>query len=356
MLRFLTLAKRIHARNLIPILDCVMIDGKNQNVRFTDMDIELRTPYLIKGEPLQVMIPITHIHKFLSKTKAKTAAIKIIDQKTVEINGVSFSLNFTEPGDYPIFIEKEEKVSIGKILASEIKPLLNFQSAENTKYWLNGICIRGDRFIATDGHRARSLVTREVFCTKENETILPKNLTGIIAASGCNWDISISKKGNRISLKEMNPDGGMTIEAKMIDGTFPEYDRVIPADHDSYGRFTLPVKKLRDFVANAAWVQEKDGSKVIRFDTETGEMRLTMKGCTEIKKVFPGAFIGHRLLVPYGFNSRYLLDVLDGREGEIEMRINGRATDTVDSRLEPAVIYFKDFPALQTILMPARVS
>jgi DNA polymerase-3 subunit beta len=227
------------------------------------------------------------------------------------------------PEDFPDLAAGEFSHKF-EITAKDLKRLIDKTrfaiSTEETRYYLNGIylhpAMRGKdqmlRAVATDGHR---LAQAELPCPKGAGDmpgiILPRKsvheLHRLIEASDDSVSASVSASKARFEI------GTITLTTKLIDGTFPDYGRVIPKSND---------KTLK--VSNAEFMKAVD--RVSTIASERGRaIKLNITGDKLVLSVSnpEGGSATEEIRVDYdstpleiGFNARYLLDIAGQLESE----------------------------------------
>jgi DNA polymerase-3 subunit beta len=266
-----------------------------------------------------------------------------------------FALQTLSPEDFPDLApgELNHKFQIG---AQDLKRLIDKTrfaiSTEETRYYLNGIYLhaaaRGKsqmlRAVATDGHR---LAQAEVPLPKGAEAmpgiILPRKtvheLHRLIEGSDGTVEVGVSTAKARFEI------GTITLTSKLIDGTFPDYARVIPKAND---------KDLK--VSNAEFKNAVD--RVSTIASERGRaVKLNMSGNKLVLSVSnpDGGSATEEIGVDYGaspleigFNARYLLDIagqLESETAHFQLADPGSPTMVKDEGDEGALY----------VLMPMRV-
>jgi len=227
-------------------------------------------------------------------------------------------------------------------------------STEETRYYLNGIYLhavaldgaRVLRAVATDGHR---LARVEEPLPEGAETmpgvIIPRKTVGELRKlldeeSG---SIEIGLSDTRIQFKV----GTVTLTSKLIDGTFPEYDRVIPRDNDK----VLRVGKA-DFAAAVARVAaiSSERSRPVKMALEKNLLTLSAASPdqgTAVEELDGDRVNYESTPLEIGFQARYLNDITDQIADNVEFRFaDGQAPTIVRDSGDDSALY---------VLMPMRV-
>ncbi len=348
----------IERRNTIPILDNVLLTagrgGSTLLVEATDLDVEIT-----------VEVPLESASDFLvsANGKAIQAAVAhfggvttfFAEDQTRLVVGDTFTFSCLDPNDYRrlrIEVEEEKLLELdaGELL-DDLRALAPAMSNEETRYYLNGIFFHqlgaGDdtrlRMAATDGHRLVT-VTRPLRVGSIPEAIVPKKVIHVlihaIELTGVKTvKLSLSRECGVFVV------GDLTIRAKMIDGKFPDYTRVIL--QGDKGSLVADSDVLRDAAAGAKVIHgtgDKTRSLIFSFEdrtfvassVETGRMVLPMLGLVEGE---PPSQIG--------VNACYLETMVDAfGEGPIKLGFGDAAS--------PILLSAEGSPVM-SVLMPMRI-
>lgn len=217
----------IERRNTIPILGCVQIDGRL--LRGTDLDVELAIK--LPATEAEGSICIDHRSLF-----ALVRNIPGDETITIEGDGSSATVTFssgrydlaTAPAsDFPDINIDDNRHDVpidGERLKAAISFVSPSISTEETRYYLNGVCLDSERAVATDGHRM-SIHPLGFDGTLFNKCIVPRKTVSILNGLPAPKSVQIA---NDKKIGMMISFDGATVITKLIDGTFPDYTRVIP--------------------------------------------------------------------------------------------------------------------------------
>jgi DNA polymerase-3 subunit beta len=352
----------VERRTTIPILSNVLLKASAQGLSFKATDLErevIEQAPADVSQPGATTVPAHILHDIVRKLP-DGAEVEIKREAEKERLALSsghsrFALQTLSPEDFPDLAtgELNHKFQIG---AQDLKRLIDKTrfaiSTEETRYYLNGIYLhaaaRGKsqmlRAVATDGHR---LAQAEVPLPKGAEAmpgiILPRKtvheLHRLIEGSDGTVDVGVSTAKARFEI------GTITLTSKLIDGTFPDYARVIPKAND---------KDLK--VSNAEFKNAVD--RVSTIASERGRaVKLNMSGNKLVLSVSnpDGGSATEEIGVDYGaspleigFNARYLLDIagqLESETAHFQLADPGSPTMVKDEGDEGALY----------VLMPMRV-
>ena len=225
-------------------------------------------------------------------------------------------------------------------------------STEETRYYLNGIFLHVApgtpatlRAVATDGHRLAKI---ELPCPEGAEgmpdVIVPRKCIGEIRKllDEVDGDVELSLSGSKIRFKL----GNAVLTSKLIDGTFPDYSRVIPAANDKLLR--IDRKSLAEGVDRVAAIATSEKTRAVKLALGRDKITLSV---TSPENGTAAEEVSAEYTSPefeVGFNYRYLLDILD----QI-------GTDIVDLHMAdaaaPTLIREGDSSPALYVLMPMRV-
>ena len=107
----------------------------------------------------------------------------------------------------------------------DLKTALAFASTDRTRYTIHGVRVEPGRLIATDGHAAIIVHEASEWKPKSEGATIPRDDMKMLESRTLKGDVVVFAIGERTATAEI---GGMPIETPIIDGAFPEYDRVIP--------------------------------------------------------------------------------------------------------------------------------
>ena len=228
-------------------------------------------------------------------------------------------------------------------------------SNEETRYYLNGIffhkaernSIQFLRAVATDGHRlAQYDIPLPQGAEDMTGIIIPKKTIQELrkVLDDADGDINISLNENKIKFSFNN----LKIISKVIDGTFPDYTKVIPKDNDK--KFSTKNTELKNAIdrVSAVAVNEEAKSKAIKLSIENNKMYLKVESQSKGSADETIDINYNNEKVDIGFNSRYLTDICNEVDGD-EIDIN-----LYDS-ISPAIILDKTDENLFFVLMPMRI-
>jgi len=338
----------VERRNTIPILSNVMIRAEKGRLALsaTDMDLEIVevVQAQIAGEgattaPAHTLYDIVRKLREGAQVEMQMSGDKAA--MTLRSGRSTFTLACLPPEDYPLMA--------GGGLIDRTKFAI---STEETRYYLNGIFLHaaksGDtevlRAVATDGHRlARVEMLLPDGAAGMPGVIVPRKtvaeLRKLIDETELEIGIALSDTKIRFVF------GDAVLTSKLIDGTFPDYDRVIPTNNDKV--LEVECKPFAEAVDRVSTISTEK-SRAVKLALERGTVTLSATSpengtaTEEIEVRYNAAPI------EIGFNSRYLLDITEQIVGEwVVFAMADAASPTiVRERAETSALY---------VLMPMRV-
>jgi DNA polymerase III sliding clamp (beta) subunit (PCNA family) len=204
------------------------------------------------------------------------------------------------------------------------------------------------RFATTDGHRlGRFTMPLPEGATAMPDAILPRKackvLGAIVGKKPSRTDIGVAVNGAKMQLRY----GRFTLLAKLIDGTFPDYTRVIPTHNDI--ALTVPAADFAVAVDSVAAIAiEKTRAVAISISSTEGViLSCSSPANGRAALVFEGATVSEGAQLPIGFNAAYLKQILAAFDGDVTLQLADAAA--------PTAFTSPDNPGLLIVLMPMRV-
>ncbi len=350
----------VERRQTIPILSNVLIESVEGAIviRATDNEIEImeKVPAVIE-ESGAVTVPA---HKLYDIVKRLPDGVQV----SMSVSGESGQLSLTSgrskfalavlPADgFPTMVQENMPFSFD-VSGADLLGLINktgfAASMEETRYNLNGIYLHekeGDTSfltaVATDGHR---LACAKMILPEGAKgmpgVIIPRKTIGEISklAAETEGSVSVSLSANQIRFKL----GDVVLASRLIDGTYPEYEKVIPVANDKVVEADATV--LAGVIERVSVVSEK--SRGIKLSLSQNLLRVTAASADEgsAEDEMDAAYAGEEMEI--GFNFRYLLDILAQVKG-------GTVRISLNDNISPVVLRDTADENALYVLMPMRV-
>lgn len=361
--------KAVERKSTIPVLQNLMIDmvGDRMTIAGTDLDCEMHASLPARSTAaVRLTVPSSLLHDAVRKS-AEGVEITIAVEKAgilLAAGRARFRLPTLPAEDFPTIASGDlpHHFTLPAATLARVLDTVAFAiSSEATRYYLNGVYLHtdGDHLfaVATDGHRlARMTLALPAGAADMPSIILPRRavalLQGMLAEKasekGEAADVAIALSGNKIRFET----GAGVLVSKLIDGTFPDYRRVIPTGNEN--RFTLDRAALAGAVDRVMTIGTGRGTAVkFAFAPEDATESLRLSAVNPETgaandEVAIEASDGQP--VEIGFNGKYCLDMLNATDAKAICFRLGSAGD-------PAIAEPADGaePRPLFVLMPMRV-
>ena len=352
----------VERRNTIPILSNVLIEAASDgSFKLMATDLDLQVTESIRAVSVDVAGSITVSAHLLFDIARKLqdgsqVSLETADNRmTVKAGRSRFSLPTLPRDDFPVIVEGDLPTSFelpASLLAQLIDRTRFAISTEETRYYLNGIFLHVSdeelRAAATDGHRlARYTIARPDGAEGMPDVIIPRKcvaeLRKLLEESlDSNVQIDLSASKVRFTLGGEN---GVVLTSKLIDGTFPDYSRVIPTGNDKL--LKLDPKSFWQGVDRVATIAtEKTRAVKMALDTDKVTLSVTSPDNGTAAEEVPASYSSAGFEI--GFNATYLKDILGQIDGDtVELHLADAGAPTLIRKDDKS-------PALY-VLMPMRV-
>ena len=352
----------VERRNTIPILANVLIRAENAKLalKATDLDLEvIETIAADVAAPGATTVPAHMIYDIVRKLPegAQVVLDASGDRGSLAIRAgrAQFSLQTLPESDFPD-LAAGEMTHRFTVAAKDLKRLIDKTqfaiSTEETRYYLNGIYLHGLnggnaatlRAVATDGHRLAQVDLPAPSGTAGMPgVIVPRKTVNevqrLIEDTASEITIELSSAKIRFTIN------GVVLTSKLIDGTFPDYGRVIPTGNDK----ELEVDKgaFEAAVDRVSTVSSERG-RAVKLSLTAGRLMLSVTNPDSGSATEELEAIYESDPLDIGFNSRYLLDIaaqIEGQAAVLKFADPG----------SPTLIQDKDAKGALYVLMPMRV-
>ena len=347
----------VERRHTLPILANVMIQKTPQSVQLTssDLEIQIRTDADLGGDNANFTTTVG-ARKLMdilrSMPSDQMVSLESQQNKLILKSGKSrFTLQTLPAEDFPLV---QESASFGPLFSIPQKTLrellhqVSFAMAvHDIRYYLNGILFVAEgkqlSLVATDGHRlAYTSATLEVEVPKQ-EVILPRKTVLELLRL-------LSDKEGMIDMQFANNQAKFKFEGKefvtkLVEGKFPDYNRVIPKNHKNsvtLGRVTLLNTLQRTAILTS------DKFKGVRINLETGLLRVAASNAEQEEAVDELEIDYNGDSIEIGFNVTYLIDVLTNMSQDM-VRM-----DLADSN-SSVLVTMAENPNFKYVVMPMRI-
>ena len=351
----------VERRNTIPILSNVLIEATAEGalrLMATDLDLQINESVPAAVDQPGATTVSAHTLFDIARKLPEGAQVSLSaaeGRMTIVAGRARFSLGTLPRDDFPVIAEGELPTQF-EMPAEALKQIIDKTrfaiSTEETRYYLNGIFLHvADegaqpvlKAAATDGHRlARVTMPRPDGAEGMPDVIVPRKCVAELRKLLDEVDGSV---GVSLSATKIRFDLGQAIlTSKLIDGTFPDYSRVIPTGNDKI--LKIDPKSFMEGVDRVSTIAtEKTRAVKVGLDHDKVTLSVTSPENGTAAEEVPGEYVSAPFEI--GFNSRYLLDILGQIDGDmVEVHLADAAAPTLIRENDKA-------PALY-VLMPMRV-
>ncbi|QEW17848.1 DNA polymerase III subunit beta [Marinibacterium anthonyi] len=313
----------VERRNTIPILANVLIEAEGDGVTFraTDLDIEVvdKAPAMVERAGATT-VAATTLHEIVRKLPDGSLVTVTADpttgRLTVETGKTTFSLATLPKEDFPVMATSEyaSNFSAPAPLLRRLFDKSKFAiSTEETRYYLNGVYMHvadGEdgkvlRCVATDGHRlARIDADLPEGAADMPGVIVPRKTVGELRKLLDDDEAEIAVSVSETKVRFATPV--ITLTSKVIDGTFPDYSRVIPQGNTR--RLEVDAAEFARAVDRVATVSsERSRAVKLQLDEDRLTLSVNAPDSGAAEEELAVAYSDERLEI--GFNAKYLLEI-----------------------------------------------
>ncbi|WP_172148066.1 DNA polymerase III subunit beta [Pseudomonas tumuqii] len=309
----------VERRQTLPVLSNVLlvVEGQQLSLTGTDLEVELvgRVSLDEPAEPGEITVPARKLMD-ICKSLPNDALIdiRVDDQKLLVKAGRSrFSLSTLPANDFPTVEEGPGSLTLS-LSQSRLRRLIERTSfamaQQDVRYYLNGMLLEVQtgilRAVATDGHRlAMCSMAAEIEQTERHQVIVPRKgileLARLLTEQDANVSIILGQHHIRATT------GEFTFTSKLVDGKFPDYERVLPRGGDKL--VVADRQGLREAFSRTA-ILSNEKYRGIRLQLASGLLKIQANNPEqeEAEEEIAVDYNGNQLEI--GFNVSYLLDVL----------------------------------------------
>ncbi|MEM6304442.1 MAG: DNA polymerase III subunit beta [Pseudomonadota bacterium] len=352
----------VERRNTIPILANVLIeaDGSDVSFRATDLDIEVVDKVAAQVERAgATTVSATLLHEIVRKLPdgalVSITADSAAGRLTVEAGRSNFSLATLPKEDFPVMASSEyaSNFSADAPVLRRLFDKSKFAiSTEETRYYLNGVYMHvadGDggrllRCVATDGHRlARIDADLPDGAAEMPGVIVPRKTVGELRKLLDDDEAKIAVSVSETKVRFATPQ--ITLTSKVIDGTFPDYTRVIPQGNTR--KMEVDASDFAKAVDRVATVSsERSRAVKLQLDEDRVVLSVNAPDAGAAEEELAVAYGDERLEI--GFNAKYLLEIASQVDRE-------NAVFLFNSSGDPTLMREGNDQTAVYVVMPMRV-
>ena len=347
----------VERRHTLPILANVMLRKSGNALQFTtsDLEIQIRTTAELGGDEADFATTVNArklIDILRSMPADQTVSVEASQDKLVLKGGKSrFTLQTLPAEDFPLV---QESASFGPTFSVPQKTLKGLMgqvafamAVQDIRYYLNGILFVAEgrqlSLVATDGHRLAFASSQLDVDVPKQEVILPRKtvieLQRLLSDAEGAIEMCFANNQAKFSF------GAMEFVTKLVEGKFPDYNRVIPKNHKNsvtLGRAPL----LASLQRTAIMTSEK--FKGVRLSVEPGTLRVASNNAEQEEAVDELDIDYSGDAIDIGFNVTYLIDALTNM-GQDMVKV-----DLADGN-SSALITIPENDSFKYVVMPMRI-
>jgi DNA polymerase-3 subunit beta len=355
----------VERRNTIPILSNVLIEASGDGlvkIMATDLDLQvIESLDAVSVDTAGAITVSAHLLFDIARKLPDGSQVSLEtaeNRMAVKAGRSRFQLPTLPRDDFPMIVEGDLPTSFeipAKTLAELIDRTRFAISTEETRYYLNGIFLHVTdedqpvlKAAATDGHRlARFTIPRPEGAAGMPDVIVPRKAVGELRKlleEALDGNVLVDLSASKIRFT-LGGEGGMVLTSKLIDGTFPDYSRVIPTGNDKL--LKIDPKSFYEGVDRVATIAT-ERTRAVKMGLEPDRVTLSVTSPdngTAAEEV-PAQYSSEGFEI--GFNANYLKDILGQIDGDtVELHLADAGAPTL-------IRQDGNSPALY-VLMPMRV-
>lgn len=356
----------VEKRNTMPILSNILLEARPDGVNIIATDLEIGMRGLYKAAVTQtgsVTLSARKLYEILKELREGEIELTVADNNwaTIQAGKSQFKIVGLPSQDYPALpsIEREGLTPLTGVGFGDLIRKTLFAVGDNdARYILNGLLVTLTalekktmlRLVGTDGHRL-SVAEQEV--TEASAKDAPREIKAIIPKKAAfemrrlleeeDGEPLIGFTKNLMIFRK----SGLLLTSRLMEGTYPNYQQVVPKDKEVEKRVTVVRAELEGALRRVA-VLSRDKTHAVRVTFAPGRVTLFSSNPDfgEATEELQARYEGQTLVT--GFNARYLLDVLAVVDGD-------GVTLQMEAPLSPCLIRDPESPGFASVVMPVKV-
>lgn len=356
----------VEKRNTMPILSNILLEARSDGVNIIATDLEIGMRGLYKAAVTQtgsVTLSARKLYEILKELREGEIELTVADNNwtTIQAGKSQFKIVGLPSQDYPALpsIEREGLTPLTGVGFGDLIRKTLFAVGDNdARYILNGLLVTLTtiekktmlRLVGTDGHR---LAVAEQEVTEASAKDAPREIKAIIPKKAAfemrrlleeeDGEPLIGFTKNLMIFRK----SGLLLTSRLMEGTYPNYQQVVPKDKEVEKRVTVDRAELEGALRRVA-VLSRDKTHAVRVTFAPGRITLFSSNPDfgEATEELRARYEGQTLVT--GFNARYLLDVLAVVDGD-------GVTLQMEAALSPCLIRDPESPGFASVVMPVKV-
>ncbi len=352
----------VERRTTLPILSNVLIEAEGDGISFrtTDLDIEIISKITGMVETAGAITVSAHTLYEIVRKLPEGAMVQLYTDEATNLMHVSagrshFKLTTLPRDDFPIMASSEYQCNFSAP-AQVLRRLFDKSkfaiSTEETRYYLNGVYMHKAerdgkdvlRCVATDGHKLARIDAELPKGAKDMPSVIVPRKTvsemrSLLEEDDSKIAVSVSETKVRFASAEL------TLTSKVIDGSFPDYNRVIPKDNPN--RMEVDAKDLERAVDRVATISS-ERSRAVKMNIENDKLVLSVSAPDSGAAEEELGVAYDKTPMEIGFNAKYLLEIANQIEKD-------NAIFMFNTNSDPALIQEGKDDSTLYVVMPMRV-
>ena len=310
----------VERKQPLPILSNVLIEKTGSNIRFvaTDLEIQISTQFTDANQTspdIAITVAAKKLQEILKVLPEESKVTLDIQESRllVKVNKSKFTLQTLPAQDFPKVSEQLDQAIKIQIEQGKLKKLLGMvqyaMAQQDIRYYLNGVLLVIDgnylKLIATDGHRLAYIITKLDQEYPKREIILPRKtvneLIKLLAETEEKITFELAENQVRMTFSDL------ILISKVIDGKFPDYERVIP---NYTNQLTLNRIEILQALQRAA-ILSNEKFRGVRFVLTEKNLRIISNNSEQEEAQEDMEIDYQGIALDVGFNVNYLMDGLN---------------------------------------------
>ena len=345
----------VERKQTMPILGHILIESDNNMLTLTstDLEVQLSTETNLDKNSASFLTtaPGRKLYEIIRSIENQELAIHVSDTDlTIEASSSKFKLLSLPPNEFPLF-ESTTAETTFVVKQKTIKTLFNkthfAMAQQDVRFYLNGLLLETSPnsliSVGTDGHRlARSIASIDKSQVEESSFIVPRKAIQeaqrIIDEEG---EAKVSFTDNQATFN-LN---SVTLITKLIDGSFPDYNRVIPEETTT--NILIKTNELRPALQRVS-ILANEKFKGVRIDLNDDKLTVSSENPEQERAKETLIIDNTNTSLSVGFNVSYLIDAINACDGDL---VNIGLNDENSS----ALITDPTDPESKFVVMPMRL-
>jgi len=314
----------VERRHTLPILSNLLLEAKNNNIQLTATDLEMQISLNIESKFSGELSTTISAKKLLDICRSLPEGVDIDmisndSRITVKTGKSRFNLQTLPAADYPVMTKaagNSTNIQINQIALKKLLKQVEFAMAQqDIRYYLNGLLLEVNEnklnVVGTDGHRLSFTSTTLNQSYEKSDVIIPRKtvIELIKLLNDSDEEVLIEINAGQVNFTFSD----IRLISKVIDGKFPDYNRVIPVGHQN----TFNVNRIGVLTAmQRASILSNEKYRGIRMVLSNNNLKLISTN-TEQEEAEEELEIDYaKDALDIGFNVTYLIDVLNNVSDE----------------------------------------